>query len=315
MHSQRPIVIAHRGASAYLPEHTLAAKALAFGQGADYLEQDLVASRDDALIVTHDIYLDRVSDVATRFPERCRDDGRFYVRDFDLDELRALQISERFDASGKAVYPERFPVATGRFGLHTFAEELDLVEGLSHSTARRVGVYPEVKRPQWHHAEGVDVSRLLFEQLQQRNLKRRSDPVFVQCFDFDELSRWRTEFGAEVRLVQLLGENSWDESPTDFDWARSNEGLREIAQIADAVGPWIGQLIAAGDPARRPHRWVHDATAHGLVLHPYTLRRDDVVAGFSDFSDCLDWLVRDVGIAGVFTDFPDLAADFFSHLP
>ena len=80
----RPLLIAHRGASGYLPEHTLAAKQLAHEMGADYLEQDVVASRDDELIVLHDIHLDRVTDVADRFPGRERDDGRFYVRDFDL---------------------------------------------------------------------------------------------------------------------------------------------------------------------------------------------------------------------------------------
>ena len=99
--TQPPLIIAHRGASGYLPEHTLEAKALAFGMGADYLEQDVVASRDDQLIVLHDIHLDRVSDVAERFPDRQRADGRFYARDFDLKEIQSLRAWERMNGGGQ----------------------------------------------------------------------------------------------------------------------------------------------------------------------------------------------------------------------
>ncbi len=94
------LVIAHRGASGYLPEHTLEAKALAYGMGADYLEQDVVATRDDELVVIHDIHLDRVSNVAEKFPRRKRDDGRYYVRDFDLAEIRTLRAWERRNDDG-----------------------------------------------------------------------------------------------------------------------------------------------------------------------------------------------------------------------
>ena len=100
-------VIAHRGASGYLPEHTLPAKALAYAMGADFLEQDVVATRDDILVVLHDIHLDRVTDVAAQFPNRARADGRFYVRDFDFAEIRTLKVTERLDDEGQPVYPGR----------------------------------------------------------------------------------------------------------------------------------------------------------------------------------------------------------------
>lgn len=122
----KALIIAHRGASGYLPEHTLPAKALAYGQGADYLEQDLVATRDDRVIVSHDIHLDRVTDVATRFPGRVREDGRFYARDLDLEEIRTLNVTERLNADGSAVFPGRFPIASGRFRIGTFEEELSM---------------------------------------------------------------------------------------------------------------------------------------------------------------------------------------------
>jgi len=105
------VIIAHRGASGYLPEHTLPAKALAYAMGADFLEQDVVATRDDQLVVLHDIYLDRVTNVAERFPGRAREDGRYYARDFDLGEMRTLKVTERLDAGGLPVYPHRFPPA------------------------------------------------------------------------------------------------------------------------------------------------------------------------------------------------------------
>lgn len=132
--SNEKIVIAHRGASGYLPEHTLPAKAMAYAQGADYLEQDLVMTKDDNLVVLHDHYLDRVTDVADRFPDRARKDGRYYAIDFTLDEIKSLKFTEGFDIeNGKKVqtYPGRFPMGKSDFRVHTFEEEIEFVQGLS----------------------------------------------------------------------------------------------------------------------------------------------------------------------------------------
>src|SRR5262245_31828658 len=149
--TERPIVIAHRGASGYLPEHTLPAKALAYGLGADFLEQDVVATRDRQLVVLHDIYLDDVTDVAQRFAGRSRKDGRHYVVDFDLAEIETLTVSERrAPASSAARFPSRFPAGTGIAGVSTLATELKLIQGLNKSMGRTVGVYPEIKDPHWH---------------------------------------------------------------------------------------------------------------------------------------------------------------------
>ena len=125
------LVIAHRGASAYLPEHTPAAKAVAFAMGADYVEQDVVLTRDGVPVVLHDIHIDTVTDVARRFPERRRADGRYYAIDFTLAELRRLAASERFDPrTGNAVFAGRFPVGKSSFQVPTLEEELQLVQGL-----------------------------------------------------------------------------------------------------------------------------------------------------------------------------------------
>lgn len=303
----RPVIIAHRGASAYLPEHTLPAKAMAYAMGADYLEQDLVASRDDRLVVLHDVHLDRVTDVAERYPDRHRDDGRYYVRDFDLEEIRQLSVTERLDERGRAVYPKRFPPRTGRFRIHTLTEELELLRGLNTATGRVVGIYPELKRPAWHRDQGVDMAPLLLETLSAHGYESAEDPVFVQCFDRAEVQRLREGLDTRLKLIQLIGENDWTESDTDFDALRTVQGLRDLADIADGIGPWINQLYTLepidGEPVSTGLvRAAHDA---GLLVHPYTLRADALPAGFTGHDQLAGFLIEGLQVDGIFTDFPD----------
>ena len=124
----QPIVIAHRGASGYLPEHTLEAKAMAHAMGADFIEQDIVLTKDDVPVVMHDIYLDTISDVAARFPGRHRANGRYYALDFTLAEIKQLQATERFsEKTGRQVYPKRFPKGASSFQIPTLEEELQFI--------------------------------------------------------------------------------------------------------------------------------------------------------------------------------------------
>lgn len=306
---QKPLVIAHRGASGYLPEHTLEAKALAYGQGADYLEQDVVATRDDQLVVLHDIHLDRVTDVAERFPGRHRPDGRYYVRDFELAELQLLNVHERRNPDGSAVYPGRFPTRSGRFRIATLAQELALIRGLNAATGRTVGIYPEIKRPAWHRAEGIDLARRLLPLLESCGYRERADPVYLQCFDAGELRRLREELGCDLKLVQLLGENDWQESATDFEALRSPAGLRELARTVDGIGPWVGQLytMAAIDGQPISSGLASEARKAGLAVHPYTFRADALAPGFATFEAMLGWFVDGLKVDGLFTDFPDRA--------
>ncbi|NBC23162.1 MAG: glycerophosphodiester phosphodiesterase [Gammaproteobacteria bacterium] len=315
--SGRPAVIAHRGASGYLPEHTLEAKALAYGLGADYLEQDLVATKDDRLLVLHDIHLDRVTDVAARFPDRARADGRWYARDFTLAEIRKLQVTERLDApGGRAVYAGRFPAGSGSFRVHTLAEEIDLLRGLNTSTGRRVGLYPEIKRPAWHREEGVDLAALLLAALADARIDAVAEPVFIQCFDAAELRRLRQEFATGFPLVQLMGENDWGESDTDYESLQTPAGLASLAATADAIGPWVGQLYRVDDDDGRPRpaRLAADARAAGLAVHPYTFRADELAPGFDDFEQMVRWFVSELEIDALFTDFPDRARAVLNEL-
>lgn len=306
MVKSRPIVIAHRGAPGYLPEHTLPSKALAYAMGADFLEQDVVATRDDELVVLHDIYLDRVSDVAERFPQRARSDGRYYVRDFDLAELRQLKVSERRQADGSAVYASRFPTNTGNFHIHTFAEELEFLAALNKTTGGTVGCYPEIKRPAWHREQGMDIAPLFLKTLKNYDYEEKEHAVFVQCFDADELIRIRHDLGCRMALVQLIGENDWGEGPTDFDGLRTRDGLNKLAETVDAIGPSLLHLYRLLDGEPKATSLCSDAHDVGLDVHPYTFRKDELPPGFESFETLLNFALDTIGIDGLFTDFADV---------
>lgn len=295
-----PLVIAHRGASGYLPEHTLEAKALAHAQAADFIEQDVVLTKDDVPVVLHDIHLDGVCDVADRFPDRRRSDGRFYVLDFTLDELRTLRVCERRDPqTGRQVYPGRFPAGTGIFRIATLAEELEFLAGLDRSTGRRTGVYPEIKQPAWHRREGHDISPLVLDVLRTHGFAAKADPCFLQCFDADEVQRLRGELDWQGRLVLLVGE-----APDDAaDPLLADGVLANLAATVDGIGPPLSRVVG---PDGRPTGLVAAAHRAGLVVHAYTFRRDKLPAFAPDTDTALRMLFVDAGIDGLFSDFPDL---------
>jgi len=297
------LVIAHRGASGYLPEHTQEAKALAFGQGADFLEQDIVATRDDALLVVHDLHLDRVTDVVRRYPHRARADGRWYARDFTLAEIRELEVTERLEADGRnAVFPGRFPPRQGRFRLHTLADEITLLTGLNRATGRGVGLYVELKHPAWHRNEGIDLGAAVVACLAQAELSRQATPVWLQCFDPGELRALRTG-RVEWPLVQLLAREPAGQGDWQGHDPLSDEGLAALARHVDAIGPWLGHVWRDGRDTGLTAR----AHAAGLAVHPWTLRADRLPDGEQDFMQLLRRLWQDVGVDALFTDFPDMA--------
>jgi glycerophosphoryl diester phosphodiesterase len=306
-------VIAHRGASAYLPEHTLEAKAMAFAQGAHFIEQDLVMSKDDQVVVLHDHYLDTVTNVRDAFPDRAREDGRYYVIDFTLEELRTLDVTERFRLSnGKktTVFEQRFPLGKSSFRINTFAEEIELIQGLNQSTGRSVGIYPEIKDPAFHRGEGKDISVAVLKILQTYGYAEQQDNVFLQCFDAYELQRIRAELfpamNISVPLVQLLG------TQPVFQPLLSPQGLETVASYADGIGPSMQLLVAPGSVDGELKITGLAELAHdlGLVVHPYTFRRDQLPTYADDYDDLLEIFFDDIGVDGVFTDFPDLTVAF-----
>lgn len=302
----RPIIIAHRGASGYLPEHTIASKAAAYAMGADFLEQDLVLSKDGVPVVLHDIHLDTTTDVAQKFPDRHRADGRYYAIDFALAELRQLHATERFNLKTKqAVFPKRFPIWQGSFELHTFEEELQFIQGLNRSTGSRVGIYPEIKAPAWHRGEGQDISRIVLEILRRYGYQTKQDECFLQCFEWDEVKRLRTELGYGGRLILLLGDDAAGRRHC------TPAGLAEVAKYADGIGPAMSLVVeTAVDRSYRLTDLVAQAHAAKLLVHPYTLRADELPKYANSFEALCRIVFAEAQVDGAFTDFTDRAAAY-----
>lgn len=291
------INIAHRGACGYLPEHTLQAKAMAFAQNADYIEQDIVLSKDLVPIVVHDIHLDTVSDVAERFPERKRDDGRFYAADLTLAEIKSLKVNERIDLkTGKAVFEKRFPIGKSVFRISTLAEELEMIQGLNKSTGKNIGIYPEVKEPAWHRENGMDISKIVLKTLADYGYSSADSKCFLQCFDAQELKRIKNELKSNLQLIQLMEE--------EMD-------LEEVSGYAKGIGPWIGQIVTGknADGNLELSSLVADAHAKNLLVHPYTFRVDAPIQDLAP-EFLLQLLFDKIGIDGIFSDFPDVSGRF-----
>ena len=314
---KEPIVIAHRGASGYLPEHTLESKAMAYAMGADYLEQDVVLTNDNHAIVFHDLYLDAVTDVAARFPGRERSDGKHYVIDFTLAEVLSLYVHERVDLdNNKTAFPDRFPHDKHLFRVHTLAEEIELVQGLNQSTNQMVGIFVELKDPEWHSRHDKDIVTVVLKLLTEYGYFSSDAPAYIQSFDANALKRIKREYKSGVPLIQLIGEDEWwPESPMNYSFMQTEEGLSEISTYATGIGPCFKQIYTGKDSHGRPQftELTKHARSNGLAVYPYTLRADRLPNGISDLNELLKLLLDNQKVDGVFTDFPDLVRRFLSR--
>jgi glycerophosphoryl diester phosphodiesterase len=309
------VVIAHRGASGYLPEHTLAAKAMAHAMGADLLEQDLVMTKDDRIIVVHDLHLDRVTNVQQVFPNRHRKDGRYYAIDFTLEEIRSLRVFERYkmvDGKRTPVYPDRFPLGKSRFSLHTFEEEIEMIQGLNRSTGRTVGLYPEIKQPAFHLKEGKDLSKSVLRTLKKYGYTEKNAGLYLQVFDFGEIKRLHDDLlpsmQMDINLIFLVN------GGMKYRWVSEEGGMERVARYADGLGPSMDMIVSKSSKPGAPviSGFVKSAHRAGLVVHPYTFRIEkEAIPGYAkDFADLLDIFFHKAEVDGVFTDFPDRAVRF-----
>jgi glycerophosphoryl diester phosphodiesterase len=321
MRTTLPIVIAHRGACGYLPEHTLAAKALAHAMHADFIEQDVVLTKDSVPIVLHDVHLDSTTNVAIQFPKRHREDGHFYAMDFSLDEIRTLRAHERRVPSDKntyrAVYPNRFPVENQDFAVLTLEEEIDFIEGLNQHSKHTAGFYIEFKGPNKHKAAGLDLPGTVMQLLEEKGLADKPGKVFLQCFDDKTLQRLARDYQTPLPLIQLIADNSWNEdSSVDYDFLRTREGLDYITTYAQGIGPWLSHIYTGkdknGEAQLQP--LVGEAQERGLMVHPYTFRKDDLPAGIDNFDELLHIFLDELGVDGVFSDFPDLVTEHIHNM-
>ncbi|MGE0665043.1 MAG: glycerophosphodiester phosphodiesterase family protein [Sphingomonadales bacterium] len=278
------IVIAHRGASGYLPEHTIEAYEKAIDLGADFIEPDLVFTSDGVLVARHDRWLSDSTDVADhpefaarRTVKPGRDEPDWWAEDFTFSELRTLRARQAFPGRSKA--------DDGKFLIPRFDEILELARDA------RVGVYPEAKDPAALAALGHDFTAPLLNALGEYGFGPGGLPVFIQSFDPDFLRGLRNR--TRIPLVILVAVVGGTETV----------GLEEAAAFADGVGPHKSMLVGAdgGDTG-----YVERAHRLGLLVHPYTFRDDYVGPSFADIRAELGAFLA-LGIDGLFTDFPDTA--------
>ncbi|MET9628265.1 glycerophosphodiester phosphodiesterase [Lentzea sp. NPDC006480] len=324
-----PIVIGHRGASAYRPEHTLASYELAARMGADFIEPDLVSTKDGKLVARHENEIGGTTDVSARLEFKDRQktkvvDGTpltgWFTEDFTLAELKTLRAKERIPA----IRP-RNTLYDGRFEIPTFQEVIDLSKRLSRELHREIGIYPETKHPTYFQSIGLALEPKLLDALNKNGLNRRNAKVYVQSFEVANLKQLNKSL--RVPLIQLVNGSG---APYDFIVAGDKRtyadlvtpaGLREVRSYADGVGV-TKDLIIPRDAAgylKQPTNLVKDAHEVGLTVHSWTFRNENsfLPADFRSSADPAAYgrafeeydLFYKTGLDGVFADNPDTAIE------
>ncbi|ALG59611.1 MULTISPECIES: glycerophosphodiester phosphodiesterase [Citromicrobium] len=312
------LIIAHRGASGERPEHTLASYERAIDQGADYIEPDLVVTKDLVLVARHENEIGETTNVADHpeFADRRRTkniEGQmvngWFAEDFTLAELQTLRAKERMPALRPA--NARFD---GLYAIPTFADIIALKRAKEAETGRKIGLYPELKHPTWLLQEsGIDTVDLLVRQLKAEGLDGADSDVFVQVFDIAPLQRLDKMIDAPLILLIRPEGGPYDEPGITWAGIMTPTGLAEVATYADGIGPWMGHVL---NDDGTPTDLVRDAHAAGLKVHPWTVRKENVFLPASLRSDAsengigdirgLVKLLKAAGVDGYFTDDPGL---------
>jgi glycerophosphoryl diester phosphodiesterase len=277
------LLVAHRGASAYAPEHTMEAYQIAIEQGADFIEPDLQITRDGVLIALHDLTLERTTDVAEVFPDRFREElfrgetvQRWYANDFTLEEIRELDAGSWFDEGFEGV---RIP---------TFSDVIELAKG-------QAGIFPETKAPEVYGELGYDMERLVVAELERHGLYQANadpaTPVVIQSFSAESLKILRHEVGTDLPLTFLIS------GPESDRWLTA-EGLAEIGEFASGIGPTKSLLLEHPDA-------VHLAHEAGLTVVPWAFRAG-ASGDFATVEEEMAHFLFALGVDGLFTNNPDL---------
>lgn len=315
-----PIVIAHRGASGLRPEHTLSSYELAIEQGADFIEPDLVPTRDGALVARHENDISDTTNVTEHkeFADRRTTktiDGKdmtgWFTEDFTLAELKTLRAKERLPL----LRPDN-KVYDGRFEIPTLAEIIALAKRESAARGRQIGIYPETKHPTYFASIGLGTDETLVEELHFAGWRTADAPVLIQSFEVENLRKIHALTG--IRLIQLLDADGApaDGARTSYADMASAEGLKQIARYAWGIGP-NKTMIANG--SRPPTTLVHDAHHAGLRVHPWTFRAENYFLPWrfkhglnprahGRLADEIDQFLA-LGIDGFFTDFPEIGIE------
>ena len=276
-----PLIIAHRGASGERPEHTIGAYERAIEQGADYIEPDLVSTKDGVLVARHENEISETTDVAAHpeFADRKTTktiDGQsltgWFTEDFTLAELKTLRAKERL--------PQLRPANTaydGRWDIPTLDEVIALVKEHEQATGRKIGLYPETKHPSYFRGIGLALEEPLVATLKKAGYAKRSDKLFIQSFEVDNLKRLNGM--TELPLIQLMAGayGPPDQPGVTYAAMSTPEGLAEIARYADGIGVEKAMVIPRDAEGRlaQPSNLVRDAHKAGLNVHVWTFRREN----------------------------------------
>lgn len=288
-----PLVIAHRGSSGYRPEHTLEAYRLAIEQGADFIEPDLVATKDGVLIARHENEISGTTNVAEKFPEREKTktiDGEkikgWFSEDFTLAEIKTLRAKERL-AIRDQQDNFKYPVAT-------FAEILTFVSEQQKLKGRTIGLVPELKHPAYFKSIGLRLENTFATQIKEAKLDKADSPMIVQCFELATLKELKKQVG--TRLFFLL----------EGTKILSDNELKDLAKTIYGVGPEKSSLINADGSDNGRVAQFHK---FGLKVIPYTFRKEEQFIGNFAKKDFTKELIAyyKLGVDGLFSDFPDLA--------
>lgn len=315
--SQLPIVIGHRGACGYRPEHTLASYELAIQMGADYIEPDIVSTQDGVLVARHENEITETTNVSDRreFANRKTTkiiDGQavkgWFTEDFTLAELKTLRAKERLSFRNRAF--------DSHFAIPTLQEIIDLVQKKSAETGRAIGIYPETKHPTYFQSINLSLEEPLVALLEANGYTSQHDPIFIQSFEVENLKQLNQM--TPLPLVQLLA--SGEQQP--YDWMIKGDSrtyadlttpaeLAKIAQYADAIGPYKELIVPINQKQRLqpPTCLIDDAHGVGLKVHTWTFRNEQqyLAPDYNGDSEAEYEQFFQLGIDGVFSDFPDTA--------
>lgn len=266
-------------------------------------------------LVRIDIYLNAMSNVAEMFPGRSREDGLYYVIDFDLAELRQLRIHERVrPLNGTQVYPLRFPSNSSvNFQLATLNETIELLLGLNYATGRRRELLIEIKKPEYHSQNNRDISSIVLSTLNAYNLTEPTDPVIIQTFYIEGLTYIRRNLNSRLRLFALMTWNRINESSSNYDYYRTEEGIQNLSTIVQALTPFHeflvdynvnGSILGVNNFTK----WAHQ---YGLQVYPFTYRKDSFPG--ESFEGFLHYFWHTVLVDGFITDHPDVVLKYLTE--
>jgi glycerophosphoryl diester phosphodiesterase len=306
-----PLIIGHRGACGYRPEHTLASYQLAIDMGADYIEPDLVMTKDGVLMARHENEISGTTDAAVKFPDRKKTkkvDGNeitgWFIEDFTLKEIKTLKAKERLEFRDHSY--------DGKFEVATFEEILTL---LKHQK-RTVGIYPETKHPTYFHSIGLPLENAVIKTLEKFGMNKKNSPVFLQSFELSSLKILKKI--SPLPLIYLIDDPELipgdhqvhGDKRTYLDMLKP-ENLKEISETANGIGPYKRYILPEDKNGNLlpPTNLIQEAHAVGLKVHPYTFRKEPKYLNKAYQGDPQKEYLQffELGVDAVFSDFSDIA--------